>query len=76
MGKYSLFAYLIKLWIMVYSFYRLYNLQFSIAETNEEKIKNEEDPKKKYPYPKSVFLIISTEFCERFSFYGMKSKYE
>ena len=29
---------------------------------------------KKYPYPKSVFFIISTEFCERFSFYGMKSE--
>ena len=29
----------------------------------------------KYPYPKSVFFIISTEFCERFSYYGMKSKY-
>ena len=28
----------------------------------------------KYPYPKSVFFIISTELCERFSFYGMKSK--
>ena len=34
---------------------------------------NENDPK--YPYPKSVFFIISTEFCERFSFHGMKSKY-
>ena len=34
---------------------------------------NENDPK--YPYPKSVFFIISTEFCERFSYYGMKSKY-
>ena len=29
---------------------------------------------KKYPYPKSILFIISTEFCERFSFYGMKSK--
>ena len=52
-----------------------YNFQFFIAET-EDKTKNEtnEEDKKKYPYPKSVFLIISTEFCERFSFYGMKSK--
>jgi len=28
----------------------------------------------KLPYPKSVFLIIATEFCERFSYYGMRSK--
>ena len=28
---------------------------------------------KKYPYPKGVPFIISTEFCERFSYYGMKS---
>lgn len=25
------------------------------------------------PYPKSVFFIIGNEFCERFSYYGMKS---
>ena len=36
-------------------------------------VENENDPK--YPYPKSVFFIISTEFCERFSYYGMKSKH-
>ena len=35
-------------------------------------VESEDD--KKYPYPKSVFFIISTEFCERFSYYGMKSK--
>ena len=33
----------------------------------------EDDDEKKYPYPKSVLFIISTEFCERFSYYGMKS---
>uniref|UniRef100_A0A1A9Z1Z8 Oligopeptide transporter 1 n=1 Tax=Glossina pallidipes TaxID=7398 RepID=A0A1A9Z1Z8_GLOPL len=27
----------------------------------------------KLPYPKSVFLIIVTEFCERFTFYGMRT---
>lgn len=37
--------------------------------------KDEEGGEKKLPYPKSVFFIISTEFCERFSFYGMKSKF-
>lgn len=25
-------------------------------------------------YPKSIAFIVSNEFCERFSFYGMKSK--
>lgn len=25
-------------------------------------------------YPKVVFFIISNEFCERFSYYGMRSK--
>ncbi|XP_066249841.1 peptide transporter family 1 isoform X2 [Euwallacea similis] len=28
---------------------------------------------KKLPYPKSVFFIVSNEFCERFSFYGMRT---
>ncbi|XP_066587274.1 peptide transporter family 1 [Prorops nasuta] len=27
----------------------------------------------KLKYPKSIFFIISNEFCERFSFYGMKT---
>jgi dipeptide/tripeptide permease len=26
----------------------------------------------KLPYPKAVLFIVTTEFCERFSFYGMK----
>ncbi|XP_043465187.1 peptide transporter family 1 isoform X2 [Leptopilina heterotoma] len=28
---------------------------------------------KKLKYPKSVFFIISNEFCERFAFYGMRT---
>ncbi|XP_075155067.1 peptide transporter family 1 [Haematobia irritans] len=28
---------------------------------------------KKMPYPKSVFFIISNEFCERFNYYGMRT---
>lgn len=28
---------------------------------------------KKYPYPKSIFFIISNEFCERFMYYGMRT---
>ncbi|GJQ78756.1 hypothetical protein Trydic_g2790 [Trypoxylus dichotomus] len=27
----------------------------------------------KYPYPKQVFFIVSNEFCERFSYYGMRT---
>ena len=27
----------------------------------------------KLPYPKSLFFIIGNEFCERFSYYGMKA---
>ena len=40
----------------------------------ESKEKDGESDEIKYPYPKSVFFIISTEFCERFSYYGMKSE--
>ena len=25
------------------------------------------------PFPKSIFLIVGNEFCERFSYYGMRS---
>ena len=44
------------------------------AEDKEKEAGADGAVEKKYPYPKSVFFIISTEFCERFSFYGMKSK--
>ena len=27
----------------------------------------------KQPYPKSVWFIVGNEFCERFSYYGMKT---
>ncbi|XP_054012778.1 peptide transporter family 1 isoform X1 [Hylaeus anthracinus] len=32
-----------------------------------------EENQKKLKYPKSVFFIIGNEFCERFSFYGMRT---
>ncbi|KAH8387298.1 hypothetical protein KR093_006092, partial [Drosophila rubida] len=32
-----------------------------------------EGQEKKLPYPKSVFFIISNEFCERFNYYGMRT---
>ena len=49
---------------------------FSIPiEGDTEKSKDAEASEpQKLPYPRAVFFIISTEFCERFSFYGMKSK--
>ncbi|XP_046443398.1 solute carrier family 15 member 1-like [Daphnia pulex] len=34
---------------------------------------NDADAKKKFKYPVSVFFIIVNEFCERFSYYGMKT---
>lgn len=30
----------------------------------------------KLPYPKAVFFVAGNEFCERFSYYGMRSKYK
>ncbi|KAK0094394.1 hypothetical protein PV326_011048 [Microctonus aethiopoides] len=33
----------------------------------------EKSEKKKLKYPKSVFFIIVNEFCERFSYYGMRT---
>lgn len=33
----------------------------------------EDEKTNKYPFPKGVFYIIATEFCERFSFYGMRA---
>ncbi|KAF7274005.1 hypothetical protein GWI33_013306, partial [Rhynchophorus ferrugineus] len=40
----------------------------------ERKVMQMADEKqvKKLPYPKSVFFIVSNEFCERFSYYGMR----
>ena len=46
----------------------------SSLKGREDAVNIEEKDDKKYPYPKSVLFIISTEFCERFSYYGMKSK--
>lgn len=36
----------------------------------EQSLRN---PSSKPPYPKSVFFIIGNEFCERFSYYGMRT---
>ena len=38
----------------------------------KETEKDAESAEVKLPYPKAVLFIITTEFCERFSYYGMK----
>ncbi|EDW06187.1 peptide transporter family 1 isoform X2 [Drosophila mojavensis] len=40
---------------------------------NFKNIAEAEGQQKKLPYPKSVFFIISNEFCERFNYYGMRT---
>ena len=42
---------------------------------NYEDLDIEEKKKKNLPFPKSIAFIISNEFCERFSYYGMRSKF-
>ncbi|KAJ6638176.1 Peptide transporter family 1 [Pseudolycoriella hygida] len=44
------------------------NADTAIAEATDP-----ETSAKKYPYPKSIFFIISNEFCERFMYYGMRT---
>lgn len=53
-------------------FNNLHNILYVIIELS---ILNYNSRLQKLPYPKSVFFIVSNEFCERFSFYGMRSKY-
>ena len=47
-----------------------------ISEENGEKRQKDGDGEveEKIPYPKSIFFILSMEACERFSYYGMRSK--
>ncbi|XP_039500076.1 peptide transporter family 1 isoform X1 [Drosophila santomea] len=45
-----------------------------LVEANDFKnVSEAEGQQKKLPYPKSVFFIISNEFCERFNYYGMRT---
>ncbi len=44
-------------------------------EKKEDKAGDSSEIKTDLPYPKSIFFIVSNEFCERFSYYGMRSKY-
>ena len=41
---------------------------------DDDDVDKESQEMKKLPYPKAVLLIIATEFCERFSFVGMKGE--
>lgn len=44
-----------------------------IAEMGRTMTNIESNQPQKLPYPKRVFFIISNEFCERFTFYGLRS---
>jgi dipeptide/tripeptide permease len=47
-------------------------------EASENQLMNDENQPllgaKRLRYPKSVFFIVLNEFCERFNYYGMRSK--
>jgi len=43
------------------------------VERRRTKREEAEGGDKKVPYPKSVFIIVGNEFCERLSYYGMKA---
>ncbi|XP_023321461.1 solute carrier family 15 member 2, partial [Eurytemora carolleeae] len=47
--------------------------QEKAAESLKANLEAAPEQAKKLPYPKSVFFIIGNEFCERFSYYGMKT---
>lgn len=44
-----------------------------LTEKSKDVEKSTQDTEK-IPYPKSVFFIVVNEFCERFNYYGMRSK--
>ncbi|KAM7348691.1 peptide transporter family 1 isoform 2-T2 [Cochliomyia hominivorax] len=44
-----------------------------VAKVEPKSISEAEGQVKKLSYPKSVFFIISNEFCERFNYYGMRT---
>ncbi|XP_063872254.1 solute carrier family 15 member 1-like isoform X2 [Scylla paramamosain] len=56
--------------------WNIYNIKESTKLLgNEEKKYSdaEQSTEEKVKYPKSVFFIVGNEFCERFSYYGMKA---
>ena len=49
-------------------------MEDDVYATEVDEATNEDNSvKEKIPYPKHVFFILGNEFCERYSFYGMKS---
>ena len=48
----------------------MWNQQLALQESDTEPTKS-----KRSQYPRSVFFIIGNEFCERFSYYGMRGEY-
>ncbi|XP_049962067.1 solute carrier family 15 member 1-like [Schistocerca serialis cubense] len=44
-----------------------------IDNDKDDAVLEEVVPKKKIKYPRSVFFIVSNEFCERFTYYGMRT---
>ncbi|XP_070134774.1 peptide transporter family 1 isoform X2 [Drosophila bipectinata] len=44
-----------------------------VQPSDFKNVSEAEGQQKKLPYPKSVFFIISNEFCERFNYYGMRT---
>lgn len=50
------------------------NIDQEKGKDAEEKLLNTDNGhSKEFPYPKRIILILGTEFCERFNFYGMRS---
>lgn len=52
------------------------NYGTGVTEVFETEINIESDQVKKIKYPKRVWFIIGDEFCERFNFTGMASKFK
>jgi solute carrier family 15 oligopeptide transporter 1 len=51
-----------------------YYFQFVDSSNKTDSLNEAEGVTKKTKYPFSVFFIVSNEFCERFNYYGMRSK--
>ena len=43
------------------------------SETDSKKSSNNEVAEKSYPFPYYVGFILGNEFCERYSYYGMRT---
>ncbi len=53
------------------------SMEQNVAETKTD-LDDIEKPKRKWydiGFPTSVYFIISNEFCERFTYYGMKGSF-